>query len=89
MRQLHSCRHCGFGYKGRGIYADHGLGQYNLEQHEGVCLKKQAARVEQAARARARASRAYRRRIEKTGGVAPAVGQFGFPFDGVPEEVIG
>lgn len=87
-RQTRPCRHCGFAYKGRGIYADHGLAEYNLQQHESVCLEQQRRKAATQNRKRLRNARAYRRKLEKlagkTGWTPPTPGQLGFPFDGVP-----
>jgi len=86
-RPVLSCKHCGYAYAGRGIFADHGLAQYNLRSHEEVCLQQQANE-------KARAARRYRREMERKArkagiGSAPMVGQLGFPWDGVPAIIEG
>ena len=92
MRPVYACRFCGRSYEGRGIYADHGLSKYNLEQHEAACLGQQHRRAQVVSRAQARAARAYRKVQERvarrTGGTPPSEGQLGFPgFEGVPSIV--
>jgi hypothetical protein len=78
----HECRHCG-----RKIVA-HNLGELNLHRHESVCLnqqkKKESKEYRRAARRAARAARS----AGLGSVVVPAPGQFGFPFDGVVEEVV-
>ena len=81
-RQVRPCRFCGYAYKGRGLYADHGFAGYNLARHEDVCPRQQTARVEHEKRTRTRA----RWRALKRGVAMP--GQLGFPFDGIPEVVV-
>ena len=78
QRRTRPCRYCGYAYKGRGIYADHGLAKYNLEQHEEACLDQQERR----ARKRERYRRLRIRMSVKRG--EPLPGQLGFPFDGIP-----
>lgn len=85
-RSFRRCKHCL-----RKIFADHGLGEHNLILHEESCLDQQRRERERASR---RASKEYRKRVARSvrargEGVVPSVGQLGFPFDGVPEEVIG
>ena len=81
QRRTRPCRHCGYAYKSRGIYADHGLAEYNLRRHVGVCLEQQARCVRKRERVRWRRVRAAARRGE------PIPGQLGFPFDGIPTVV--
>lgn len=78
-RPVYRCRLCG-----RSVFADHGLGLHNLRSHEDACPRQQSVR--------------YRRLIERScrkrhgsdvgSTVPPAVGQLGFPFDGVESEVL-
>ena len=56
MRSLRPCRYCGWAYQGRGIFADHGFSEYNLERHEEVCLSQQMDRSLREVRARGRAA---------------------------------
>lgn len=85
---MHRCRHCS-----RAVFADHGLSVFNLVAHEGACLEQQArltARVAKQASVKWR--RDIRRSIRESGtsvgsSAVPCVGQLGFPFPGVPEEV--
>jgi len=78
QRCTRPCRYCGYAYKGRGIYADHGLAKRNLELHESACLDQQERRAKKRERARWRRIRAAVKRGE------PLPGQLGFPFDGIP-----
>ena len=79
--RLRPCRYCGFTYKGRGLYADHGFSEYNLERHEEVCLEQRAERAVKASRAR---GRAFRARVRAGG---PGEGQLGlFDEDEEPED---
>lgn len=81
QRRTRPCRHCGYAYKSRGIYADHGLAEYNLRLHEGACLAQQERRKKKRERVRLSRIRAAVRRGE------PIPGQLGFPFNGVPAVV--
>ena len=81
MRSLRPCRFCGFAYKGRGLYADHGFNEYNLERHEEVCLQQRAERVVRESRARARVARA---RVRAGG---PGEGQLGLFDEDEDDEV--
>lgn len=88
-RATSACCHCGRAYQGRGIYADHGLGQYNLEKHQSACLGQQKRRAAVAGRKKLKVAQRYRRSLEiaarrNAAIVPPLPGQFGFPFDGVP-----
>jgi len=71
---------------GRGIFMDHNLSDLNYDAHVAACPERQA-------RARLREGRSYIRRLAKAGkGLdqgLPKLGQLGFPFDGVPQEVGG
>jgi hypothetical protein len=77
QRRLRPCRYCGFQYKGRGLYADHGFAEFNLRRHEDACQGQ-----------RARSAKRRRRQMMKRLKAAGALeGQLGFPFDDVPEEI--
>lgn len=81
QRRTRPCRYCGYAYKSRGIYADHGLAEYNLRRHEETCLDQQARRAKKRVRMKWRRIRAAARRGE------PIPGQLGFPFAGIPAVV--
>ena len=87
-RPAYRCCHCA-----RPIFSDHGLGRYNLDAHEDACLDQQArSRARAARRASTDWRRSMRRSMRKKGGsmgsvIIPGVGQLGFPFEDVPEEV--
>ena len=89
-RPVFRCCHCA-----RPIFSDHGLGTYNLDAHQDACLDQQArSRASAARRASVKWRRDMRRAIRKKGGSMgsdklPGVGQLGFPFEDVPEEVTG
>lgn len=78
QRRTRPCRYCGYNYKGRGIYADHPLAEYNLALHEETCLDQQRRGAEKEQKRRIR--QAVRRS-------KPLPGQLGFPFEGIPIEV--
>jgi len=50
VRPVLCCCHCGYSYKGRGVYADHNFARWNLEQHERACLRKRMLAEERASR---------------------------------------
>ena len=71
---------------GRGIIMDHNLSDLNYDKHLDACPREQM-------KARRRAGREYIRKMARnakaTDGAVPKLGQLGFPFDGVPQEVGG
>ncbi len=82
-RPVFRCQHCS-----RSIFSDHGLARFNLDSHEGACLDQQARQESRVYQAKMKTSA----RVSMTSGmgstVVPGRGQLGFPFDGVPEEVV-
>ena len=67
---------------GRGIVTGHNLSERNWIAHQEACPKQQAKKY------RMQQRKAARRTRDGVGSsTPPGIGQFGFPFEGIPEEV--
>jgi hypothetical protein len=79
VRTYRSCPICG-----REIVSGHNLSERNFRSHMTACPKQGVSGYVRDQRAAAR--KAARDGVGST--IVPGHGQFGFPFDGVPSEVL-
>jgi hypothetical protein len=79
LRERRVCELCG-----RGIVLGHNLSSLNYEAHSVACRGQQTRRWMSAHRR----SVAVSARIGIGSRILPTIGQLGFPFDDVPEELV-